>query len=157
MDGDHGRVELFGGNPFLRSDLPEILAGIPTGQDIVLWSPCVAVPELAGPADAVSSRRIRAVKVQVPLPGAAAGGWESPGELDRRLRRLSRLGVALHLYLPAGLDAVMLRSVSANLHHWSVTRVYTCLPCREPAKGTAAVVSCGMALQQVRLAWAAGK
>lgn len=155
---EYRTMEFYGGDAFLRNDLFEILDRVPPDKGITLWSTCRDVPSGRHFAAQLASRRIRAVKVLLPLWHAAGIGpaLVINHELEKTFAGLSIFsdqGLAIHLYVPMEGMAGSHAMIAAKIRQSGVERVYAFT--RATDQPLANSVGCfGRALGRVRLLWA---
>ena len=152
VDSKYTRIECFGGDAFLRSDLFTILDRVPRTKQVTLWSTCARVPETTAFADRLRSYPIEAVKVcfSGPKMDSALGLQEAL----RSLSSLSSWGLAVHLYVPMKLMTKFHSLFATGIQELGVERLYVFT--RNLDQPLVNSVACfGRGVGHVRLLWVA--
>ncbi len=153
---EYSRIELFGGDAFLRDDLFEILDSVLPPKKMTLWSTCSHVPKSATFVDRLRTYPIEAIKVHfVSLPMAGVDRSDAVAGLEESLRRVGFMaswGLPVHLYVSQDLMARIHRVFATKIRDLGVERLYAFSG--DPAQPLANAVACfGRALGQTRLLW----
>ncbi len=157
VDPNYRSIEFFGGDALLRADLPEVLRRVPPWMGIVLWTTGRRLPDAPDFRERLRSFPVRALRLMLPFPspgdgGRGAGAPEGLGRALGRVLAVSRLGLPVHLYIPADGPAEAHRLVAEEAERLGVERIY--LFRRDPVSPLPNAVACfGRALGRARLAW----
>ncbi len=147
---EYSRIEFYGGDAFLRDDLFAILDRVPQATKITLWSACSQVPKNRTFVERLQSYRIEAIKVHLPFqliadPGPARG-------LGEALRKLSSVGLPIHLYVPMDRMVEFHAAFAPHIHSLGLERLYAFS--RDLDHPLVNSVACfGRELGRVRLLW----
>ena len=152
VDPHYCRIEFYGGDAFLRSDLFAILDRVPPSMEITLWTAGQGVPESPAFLRRLRSYRIGAVKVLLPLsPPGSDGSIDLAGAL-KRVAAVSAWGLPVHLYVPLDGAAESRAVLAKRVRHLGVERVYAFR--RDRSRPLPNAVACfGRELNRVRLVW----
>jgi MoaA/NifB/PqqE/SkfB family radical SAM enzyme len=153
IPSEYSGIEFYGGDAFLREDLPAILDHVPPAKEITLWSTCSQGAKSRTLGERLRSHRLEAIKVLVPGPFFDdPGPARAPGEAWERLSSWSVWGLPIHLYVPMDRRAESHTVSTSLLRRLGVERLYGLT--RNPERPLANSVACfGRELDRVQLLW----
>lgn len=156
LDPASTHVEFFGGDALQHPDISAILAAVPAALTLSLWTSCRQGKDAGDIWRQLPLRRIRAVKLLLPLDAvngvAVAAQQQLWADGLQTIETLVANDMPVHLYLPLAAMPAPDAAEAKRLLASGVERIYGCA--RDADTPIANAVACfGRELGRVRLLW----